>query len=283
MKDHLYLGLLPDIENWLAEDDLNRNIFYSKNLPQLPVRMSLKIKSDLKLAGTDYFIATFMALGIESEQFNFLNEFEGKNFKSGDVIELPFNVPFAIALNAERLALNLLQHASSIATWTHQHVALAQELGIKILDTRKTTPGLRSLEKYAVRVGGGFNHRFGQTDAWMIKDNHKTCMGGLKGALNFFKSQGAFYNNIIAEIHDLSELKEALELGINHVMLDNFSREEIEAALKLKPKGMTFEVSGGIRLNNIKDYLIEGVDAISIGAITYSAPRVDLSLKYKPV
>lgn len=279
----LLMSLQPMIQQWLEEDDITRNIHYTRNLPELPVALTLKLKSDLVLAGTDYFIATFAALGLDSENLKFLKEHEGRAFKAGEMLVFPAPVPFSIALSAERLALNLLQHASSIATWTAEHVKVAASHGIKILDTRKTTPGLRSLEKYAVRIGGGYNHRFGQADVWMIKDNHKTCMGGLRGAYEFFKSQGTFYNDIIAEIHDLVELKEAIELGIQHVMLDNFAPDQIREAVKLKEPGITVEVSGGIRLNTIKDYLINGVDAVSIGAIVYSAPRVDLSLKYKPI
>jgi nicotinate-nucleotide pyrophosphorylase (carboxylating) len=160
-------------------------------------------------------------------------------------------------------------------------VSLAKEKGIKILDTRKTTPGLRSLEKYAVRLGGGFNHRLGQADTWMIKDNHKSSLGGLAGAWKFFNDQGAFYNNIVVEIHSQDELKEAIALGCRHVMLDNFTPDKIREAVKVKVPGMTFEVSGGLTLKTIPDYLIDGVDALSLGSITYSAPRVDLSLKFK--
>jgi nicotinate-nucleotide pyrophosphorylase (carboxylating) len=190
-------------------------------------------------------------------------------------------IPFNIALSGERLALNLLQHASSIATWTDKHVQIANKKGIKILDTRKTTPGLRTLEKYAVRVGGGFNHRFGQTETWMIKDNHKSSLGGLEGAWSFFINQGAFYNNIVVEIHSLEELRKAVSLGCMNLMLDNFKPQEIREALSLKKAGMTFEVSGGLHLSTLEDFLIEGVDALSLGSLTYSAPRVDLSLKFR--
>lgn len=273
-------SLVPQIKLWLEEDDLVRNIFYTKSLPSHEVELSLKIKSDLILAGTDYFIATFQALGVPAETFKNLSEYEGKQLAKGEVIALG-KLPFAIALSAERLALNLLAHGSSIATFTSLHVKKAKDLGIAILDTRKTTPGLRSLEKYAVRVGGGFNHRFGQSDVWMIKDNHKTCLGGLQKAYEFFKNQRTFYNSMVVEIHSLVELKEAIDLGIGHVMLDNFSPEDIRSAIKMKPEGMTYEASGGIRLENIEQYLIRGLDAISMGALTNAAPRVDISLKFK--
>lgn len=272
-------SLLPQIHQWLEEDDLGRNFHYTRALPDHPVKLQLKIKSPLILAGTDYFAATFVALG-SSADFSFLREHEGKRHEVS-VIDFPFSLPFNLAVTGERLALNLLQHASSVATWTNQHVLKAQAKSIRILDTRKTTPGLRSLEKYAVRVGGGYNHRLGQTDTWMIKDNHKSSLGGLKGAWKFFQDQGAFYNNTVVEIHSLDELEEALGLGCRHLMLDNFSPATISSATKLKSEGVTFEVSGGITLNTLEDYLIEGVDALSIGSLTYSAPRVDLSLKFK--
>jgi nicotinate-nucleotide pyrophosphorylase (carboxylating) len=282
MGDFTLTSLYPQIKSWLDEDDLTRNFHYTRTLSSSDVKLYLNIKSPIVLAGADYFVATFSALGANASHFEFLRNWDGKEFHAGEVIEFPELIPFNMAVTGERLALNLLQHATSIATWTKKHVTLAEKKNIKLLDTRKTTPGLRSLEKYAVRVGGGFNHRLGQTDSWMIKDNHKSCLGGLQGALDFFLKQGAFYNSIIAEIHDLNELKEAQALGIQHVMLDNFSPETIREAVKMKTLNMTYEVSGGIKFENLESYLIEGVDAISLGALTYSAPRVDISLKFRP-
>ena len=283
MSDFTLTTLYPQIKSWLDEDDLTRNFHYTRSLDRSDVKLYLKIKSPLVLAGADYFAATFAALGANPNQFDFLRNWEGKEFQSGEVIEFPQPLAFNIAVTGERLALNLLQHASSIATWTKKHVTVADKKNIKLLDTRKTTPGLRSLEKHAVRVGGGFNHRLGQSDTWMIKDNHKSCLGGLEGALKFFQDQGAFYNSIVAEIHDLNELKLAQTLGIKHVMLDNFSPELILKAIQMKNPNMTYEVSGGIKFENLESYLIEGVDVISLGSLIYSAPRVDLSLKFKPL
>jgi nicotinate-nucleotide pyrophosphorylase (carboxylating) len=276
MNDLIQKGLLPDVEKWLLEDDLNRNFHYLRSLPTHPVELTLKFKSPLIVAAADYFCTIFSFLGADVSE---VLELERKQFSGAETYTFKNKIPFNVAVTGERLALNLLQHGSSIATWTNQFVQLAGD--IKILDTRKTTPGLRSLEKYAVRVGGGYNHRLGQTDLWMIKDNHKSCLGGLKGAFEFFQSQGTFYNNIIAEIHDLYELNEAISLGIKHVMLDNFSPDQIREAVKVKTAGMTYEVSGGIRLETVKNYLIPGVDALSVGSLTYSAPRVDISLKYR--
>jgi nicotinate-nucleotide pyrophosphorylase (carboxylating) len=268
------------VESFLEEDDLSRNMFYAKNLPAGNVECFLKIKSELLLAGLPFFIETIDYLLSESRDWSDLEIYEGKQFKNGDVINMG-KLPFGVVLTAERIALNLLQRASSIATFTQKFVQFAKSKQIAILDTRKTTPGLRWLEKYAVRVGGGFNHRLGQTDAWMVKDNHKNFFGGLENAIQFFKSMNSFYNPLIVEIHSLLELKEAMNLDIKHVMLDNFSPEMIKEAVALKKAGVTFEVSGGIRLENIESYLISGVDAISVGALTYDAPAVDISFKYE--
>jgi nicotinate-nucleotide pyrophosphorylase (carboxylating) len=283
MSDFILNGLLPQMRTWLEEDDLTKNFHYHRSLSASDVKMHLKIKSPMVMAGADYFVAAFVALGADPKTFDFIRHWDGKSFLAGEVIEFPEPLSFAIALTGERLALNLLQHASSIATWTKKHVEIADKKQIKLLDTRKTTPGLRSLEKYAVRVGGGFNHRFGQADTWMIKDNHKTCLGGLAAAYDYFLQQGAFYNNIIAEIHDLNELQQALDIGLKNIMLDNFSPNDIRNAVKLKKDGVTYEVSGGINLANLETYLIDGIDAISLGSLIYSAPRVDISLKFKPL
>jgi len=269
-----------DFEHFFAEDDLSRNHSYIQSLPMDKVDCSLKIKDDLVLAGLPYFFGAFNYLGANLQIEEHLS-FEGKKFKKEDQSMLSFELPFALALTGERIALNLLQRASSIATFTNKFSELAKETNTKILDTRKTTPGLRGLEKYAVRIGGGFNHRLGQSDMWMVKDNHKSFFGGVKPAVEYFQSMNGFYTPIEVEIHDLAELEDCFGLGVKHFMLDNFSPDDIKKAIAMKPAGVTFEVSGGIRLNTIEKYLIPGVDAISIGSMTYDAPAVDLSLKYK--
>ncbi len=273
-------GLEADLERFFEEDDLQGNAFYLRELPQSDVLCQLKIKSDLLLSGLPYFVAAFNYLGANLNYEDFKIH-EGKNFTRGEVIT--FNLPFAIALTGERVALNLLQRASAVSTFTQQFTNLAFPYNVRILDTRKTTPGLRSLEKYAVRVGGAYNHRFSQADVWMIKDNHKTFFGGLKPAWDFFQNMQTHYQSVVVEIHSLDELKMALELGVKHVMLDNFSLEDIKNAIALKGAGMTIEISGGVNLKNCEQYFIKGVDAISIGALTHSAPHVDLSMKIKQV
>lgn len=275
-------SLLPLIRTWLQEDDLNRNYHYTQSLSDKPVQLTLKIKSDLLFSGTDFFIAVFVELGIKESDLEFLRQYEGKNLKKGEVIVFPHPMPFAVAVTGERLALNLLHHSSAISSHTQTYVQLSQGTGIKILDTRKTTPGLRMIEKYAVRVGGGFNHRFGQTDTWMVKDNHKTCLGGLTAAVDFFNDQGCFYNEMVVEVHNLQELQEAQSLGIKHVMLDNFNQDDIVSAITMKQPQITYEISGGISLANLATYLIPGIDCISTSDLM-NPPKVDISLKFKPI
>ncbi len=274
------LAFDQDYAKFFAEDDLHGNAFYLNQLPKCQVNCQLKIKSDVLLSGLPYFVGAFNYLGASLDG-TLVTANEGKHFTKGSLIE--FSLPFHIALTGERVALNLLQQATKISTFTERFVQAAQNSQVKILDTRKTTPGLRTLEKYAVRVGGAHNHRFSQSDAWMIKDNHKAFFGNLELAWNFFQSMQTFYQNIIVEIHSLAELEQAINLGVQHVMLDNFSADEIKAAVKLKKPTMTFEISGGVKLENINQFLIEGIDAISVGALTHSAPHVDLSMKMQPI
>lgn len=271
-------GLEADLARFFEEDDLQGNAYYLRELPETAVECQLKIKGDMLLCGLPYFVASFNFLGANLDYESF-KKYEGKQFAKGEII--PFSLPFSIALTGERIALNLLQRASAVASYTSQFASLAEPHNIRILDTRKTTPGLRSLEKYAVRVGGGFNHRFSQADVWMIKDNHKTFFGGLKPAWDFFLKMQTHYQSIVVEIHSLDELKLAIELGVKNVMLDNFSPDGIKKAIDLKKAEMTIEVSGGVTLGNCEQYFISGIDAISIGALTHSAPHVDLSMKIK--
>jgi nicotinate-nucleotide pyrophosphorylase (carboxylating) len=275
------LALNSMLEAFFQEDDLSRNFAYVSKLPTDMVTCTLKLKDDMILAGLPFFFETFNFLLEEKLPYQKFLEFEGKRINRKDQEEIHFDLPFNVVLTGERIALNLLQRASAIATYTQKYVEKAKKYNIEILDTRKTTPGHRMLEKYAVQVGGGKNHRFGQADSWMIKDNHKSFFGGLKEALDFFSSVNSFYNPVILEIHNIEELKQAMHLNVKHFLLDNFSPKLIQDAIKLKNEGVTYEISGGINLANLDDYLFEGVDAISSGSLTYNAPHVDISLKYK--
>ena len=277
-----FLDIRRDVENFLREDGVGLNEFYQKSLPNDSVSCRLRIKSSLHLVGMPWFMETFNILGGKLPR-TFYDGWEGTRRERGEVIE--FLLPFSIAVGGERVALNLLRRASSIATETQKFVQLATPKGIAILDTRKTTPGLRVLEKYAVRQGGGLNHRFNQSDLWIIKDNHKNFFGGIEKAVAFFQKLYSFYTPIVVEIHSLDELERVLKLAqentrIRHLMLDNFSPKQVREALALKTSTVTYEISGGVTVENIPDYLLEGVDGISIGSITSFPSPVDLSLSY---
>ncbi len=276
----LNAAIRKDIRRFLKEDDLARNLYYTSRLPMDEVHCEIYFKSDLVIAGLPFFFEVFQSLLGEKISCGQFLKHEGAYFSKTSVPKITFNLPFGVALTGERIALNLLQRCSSIATHTKKFVDKSEKYKIAILDTRKTLPGYRAFDKYAVRTGGGQNHRFGQADVWMAKDNHKAFFGGLKGAIDFFKSVGSFYSPVVVEIHDLKEFSDALKLGVKHVMLDNFSPADVQVALAEKPEGMTFEISGGITLESIDKYLIKGVDAISIGSLTYGAPPVDISFKY---
>ncbi len=268
------------VASYYKEDGLLANSYYFSKLPNTRVNCTLFFKDDLIISGLNFFSSAIQYLYPDFDDSTIL-EFEGKRVSKSDNTSLSLELPFSVALSAERIALNLLQRSSSVSTYTAEYVKLAAPFNIKILDTRKTTPGLRALEKYAVRLGGGYNHRMSQTDVWMVKDNHKSFFGGLKQAVDFFKDTHSFYTPMVVEIHSKDEFFEALNLGVQHVMLDNFSPAQVKELISEKPKGVTVELSGGMRLSNIKDYLINGVDAISVGALTYDAPHRDISFKYK--
>ncbi len=265
-----------DIKKFLKEDGFTQNFGYWNSLPSRVVTCHLKIKSDCTMTGLPWFIQTFKQLDSTCDLTDLMKH-EGKTFDKNQKIS--FELPFSVALSGERVALNLLQHASAIATYTSLFVKKAAKKNIKILDTRKTTPGLRQLEKYAVTVAGGYNHRTSQTDMWMIKDNHKKIFGSVAAAVAYFRQLNTLYTPLLLEVHAMNELEKGLELGIVHFMLDNFSKDDVQKALTLKKANVTFEISGGINLDNIDEYLVDGIDAISIGGLTQGPPRIDLSLK----
>ena len=182
-------------------------------------------------------------------------------------------------LTVERVALNFLQRLSGIATLTRQFVEAVKGTNARIVDTRKTTPLLRQFEKYAVTVGGGFNHRFGLFDGILIKDNHLKAAGGVKKALVLAKKNTPHLMKIEVEVTNLEEFKEAIEHGANTVLLDNMTPEEIQKAVSMAKGKVILEASGGITLENVRTYAETGVDIISIGALTHSATAVDISME----
>ena len=211
---------------------------------------------------------------------SFMND--GDSIQIGDIV-LEIEGSARSILTTERLILNCMQRMSGIATQTNQLVHLIQGTGTKLLDTRKTTPGIRFLEKWAVRIGGGVNHRFGLYDMIMIKDNHIDFAGGIKQALEAVREYQTANNlnlNVEIEVRNENELHEALGCGgFNRIMLDNFSPAEIKRVLPLIPEIYETEASGGITISTIREYAETGVQFISVGALTHSVKCLDLSLK----
>jgi nicotinate-nucleotide pyrophosphorylase (carboxylating) len=182
-------------------------------------------------------------------------------------------------LKGERIALNFLQRLSGIATNTYKFCQEVKDFPVHITDTRKTTPGLRILEKYAVRIGGGYNHRFGLYDAVLIKDNHLVMTGGVKSAVNSVRKKIPHTMKIEVEVENLSQLQEALEMKVDIVMLDNMNLQVMKEAIKIAKNKVLIEVSGGITLEKVKQIAELGVDLISIGALTHSIKSLDISME----
>jgi nicotinate-nucleotide pyrophosphorylase (carboxylating) len=190
-------------------------------------------------------------------------------------------------LTGERVALNLLQRLSGIATITRRYVDAIAGTDASVSDTRKTTPGLRAFEKYAVHVGGGRNHRMGLHDAVLIKDNHISVAGGVEAAFRATRGTGDASLPVQIEVDSLEQLARVLDLGVQAVLLDNMTSETVETAvrqIRAHPAGRScwIEASGGITLQNIRAYAEAGVDTISVGALTHSAPSVDVALDFEP-
>jgi len=186
--------------------------------------------------------------------------------------------PARAMLKVERLVLNFLQRLSGIATLTSKYVQTAADYPVKIIDTRKTTPGWRILEKYAVRVGGGYNHRFGLYDAVLIKDNHITLAGSITKAIEMARSQIPHTMKIEVETKSIQQVSEALDAKPDIIMLDNMTIDEMKEAVKLIDGRAPVEASGNVRLETVKKIAETGVNLISIGALTHSAPALDISI-----
>jgi nicotinate-nucleotide pyrophosphorylase (carboxylating) len=181
-------------------------------------------------------------------------------------------------LAAERTALNLLGRLCGVATLTAQYVRAVEGTGARIADTRKTTPGLRALEKHAVRCGGGLNHRYGLDDAILIKDNHVAVCGGVGEALRRAKAAAGHLTKVEVEVDSLAQLEEALPFAPDVVMLDNFSLDDLRAAVAMAGGRVVLEASGGVNLDTVRAIARTGVDVISVGALTHSAPALDVGL-----
>ncbi len=203
---------------------------------------------------------------------------DGDKIKSGDEILTVWGKLQAL-LTGERTALNFLQRLSGIATLTRQYVDQVAGSHVRLTDTRKTVPGWRRLEKYAVKIGGAYNHRFGLYDGILIKDNHIVACGGISEAVAKIRDNRPHLLRIEVEVSDLNQVKEALENGVDVIMLDNMVLEHIRKAVRLVDGRAVVEVSGCVTLNSLAELANTGVDIISIGALTHSARAVDISMR----
>lgn len=185
-------------------------------------------------------------------------------------------------LGAERVALNFLQRMSGIATLTRRFAEAVAGLNVRILDTRKTAPGLRVLDKYAVRAGGGLNHRFGLYDGILVKDNHIRAAGGVESAVRLLRRSSSPMVKIEVEITSVSQVEEALGAGVDIIMLDNMTPAEMAGAVRLINRRALVEASGGVTLENVRQIASTGVDYISVGALTHSVRALDMSLEIEP-
>lgn len=239
--------------------------------------VQLICKEDGIVAGLDVFKRVFTLLDPETniifhvEDGERVTKGQGLALLTGDV---------RVLLSGERTALNYLQRLSGIATYTNLIAELLKGTKTKLLDTRKTTPCMRIFEKYAVRIGGGCNHRYNLSDGVLLKDNHIDAAGGVKEAIEAAKKYAPFVRKIEVETETLDMVKEAVEAGADIIMLDNMTREQMADAIRIIDGRAEIECSGNITRENIKTLIELGVDYISSGALTHSAPILDISLKH---
>lgn len=233
-------------------------------------------KGDFVLAGMEVFIAVFRRL--DPDLAWEAKKGEGEAVARGEIL-CEIRGHATALLTAERVALNFLQHLCGIATLTKKFVDAVQGTGVVILDTRKTVPTLRPLEKYAVRMGGGKNHRFGLFDGILIKDNHIRISGGITEAIRRTRRSTPQPMPIEVEVATLTELEEALSEEANVVLLDNMAVEQVREAVRITARRAALEASGGINLDNVRAYAETGVNMISIGSLTHSAPASDISFE----
>lgn len=234
-------------------------------------------KEDGIIAGLDFAKEVFDVIGnCKFEKF----KKDGNFINKGEIFAIVYGNGKSI-LKGERLSLNILQRLSGIATLTSKYVEKIKDTGVKLLDTRKTTPGFRAFEKYAVVIGGGHNHRFSLYDMVMIKDNHIKLVGSIKDAVMQIKKNVSPMVKIEVEVSNFEELNEALLTEADVIMLDNMSIEDVKKAVEIINRRKLIEVSGNITIDNIRDYALAGPDFISTGAIIHSAKWLDISLKFK--
>lgn len=233
-------------------------------------------KAEGVLCGIDVALRVFTLIQPDFQYEVFIKD--GEYVKKGDIIATVKGKTRTI-LKGERTALNLLQHMSGIATMTNKIVKIVEGTNASIADTRKTLPGLRPIQKYAVTVGGGKNHRYNLSDAAMLKDNHVDAGGGITGAVKKLRSKLGHMAKVELEVRNLDELREALSVDVDVIMLDNMDNETMKKAVEITNGKALLEASGGITEETIRGVAETGVDIISIGALTHSVKAFDISLK----
>ena len=272
----------PAVRAALAEDmgrggDLTTNATIPANAR---ARAVLASRETGRIAGIDFARAAFAALD-PSVTFD-LRKPDAADVAPGDVIAI-IEGPARPILSAERVALNFLGRLSGVATATNRLVQKVGKAKARVVCTRKTTPGLRAFEKYAVRCGGGFNHRFGLDDGILIKDNHIVAAGGITGAITAARRHAGHMVHVEVEVDNLEQLREALAAGANSILLDNMKPDVLKQAVAITNGRALLEASGNITLETIADVAATGVDLISSGSITHSAKCLDLGLDFQPL
>lgn len=265
--------ILSALKEDITSEDITTNSVMSARADGC---VDLICKQDGVIAGLGVFERVFCLLDDTSRCEFFRND--GDEVKKGELIGVVYG-DVRVLLSGERTALNFLQRMSGIATYTRSVAKLLEGTGITLLDTRKTTPNMRLFEKYAVRVGGGSNHRYNLSDGILLKDNHINAAGGVKNAVKMAKAYASFVRKIEVEVENLQMLSEALDAGADIIMLDNMSREDMKTAVEMCKGKAETECSGNVTIENIASLADIGVDYISSGALTHSAPILDLSLK----
>ena len=269
MDESIRLALKEDI----TSEDISTNAVYKNDRL---AEISLFSKEEGILAGIDVFKRVFELLDNSVEFIEYKKD--GDNLLNKDLI-LKIRANVKTILSAERTALNYLQRMSGIATYTRKMLEALDDENIKLLDTRKTTPNMRIFEKYSVRVGGGYNHRYNLSDAIMLKDNHIDAAGSITEAIKLAREYSPFIKKIEIEVEDLKGVEEAVKASADIIMLDNMDIETTKEAIKIINKQAIIECSGNVDINNINRFKGLEIDYISSGAITHSAKILDLSLK----
>ena len=268
--DHLILEALKED---ISSEDVTTNAVMKEAVSG---EVDLICKQDGVIAGLEVFKRVFYLLDEKVETELFCKD--GDEVKNGQLLG-KVTGDIRVLLSGERVALNYLQRMSGIATYTHSVAALLEGSKTKLLDTRKTTPNMRIFEKYAVRVGGGFNHRYNLSDGVLLKDNHIGAAGSVTKAVKMAKEYAPFVRKIEVEVENLDMVKEAVDAGADIIMLDNMSVEEMQEAVRIIDGRAETECSGNVTKENIENLTAIGVDYISSGALTHSAPILDISLK----